>query len=376
MKSDDIDKTKLGLKQLPDMEPPIELVEDIMSKVSQPQKGWFRLGLDFLLTPYPITFRPATLVLTSCLIVVLGYFAANIDSGDLGLEDKLHGRYALPPNAQNAEASFLMGRGLMAAGLTKQALPLLQKATIEAPDNPEYAMWAGFCFAANGRNAEERSSYLKAIESASASPTLLLNIGHSYLEERNYEDALTYYNKVLSLESTEKKALYNKALIFHLQGKRSVEQAAWKTYLDHYSYGVNGFRAVQHLNNLDDFTYRIYQIGRLKIILNQSELLSSKPQNTGMYNEGQLFRYLHHNPSLHLDIVTYDAKSARSAREKAINIKQYFVMKLGLALKDRIRLSWFGVPEKIETDAGIKELPESVLIFARNSTQLEQETSI
>lgn len=376
MKSDDIDKTTQRLAQLPEMVPPIELVEDIMAKVSQPQKGWLRIGLDFLLTPYPITFRPATLVVTTCLLVVCVYFAVNYGSGGPGIEGKQPPSYALTPTMQNAEASFLMGRGLMAAGLTKQALPLLQKATIEAPDNPEYAMWAGLCFAANGRNAEERSSYLRAIESASASPTLFLNIGHSYLEERNYEDALTYYNKVLSLESTEQKALYNRALIFHLQGKKSDEQAAWKTYLHHYSYGGNGFRAVQRLNNLDDFTYRTYQIGRLKIILNQSELLSTKPQNTGLYNKEQLFRYLHHNPSLNLDIVTYDAKSARSARKKAISIKQYLVKQFGLPFKDRIRLSWFGVPETIETEAGIKELSESVLIFARNSTQFEQETSI
>ncbi len=113
----------------------------------------------------------------------------------------------------------------------------------------------------------------------------------------------------------------------------------------------------------------------MQIILNQAALLSTKSQNTGLYNKEQLFRYLHHNPSLHLDIVTFDAKSAASARKKAISIKQHLVSQSGLALKDRIRLSWFGVPETIETTAGIKELPESVLIFARNSTQIEQETS-
>ena len=46
----------------------------------------------------------------------------------------------------------------MAAGLVEEALPLLQKASLSAPDNPEYAYWEGLCFWANGMPEKERSS--------------------------------------------------------------------------------------------------------------------------------------------------------------------------------------------------------------------------
>jgi len=260
----------------------------------------------------------------------------------------------------------------MAAGMVKEAIPLLQKASLNAPDNPYYAFWAGLCFAANDMPEKERSSYQKAIEVSPNNPTLLLNIGHSYLEERNYADALDYYNQALSIDSSEQTALYNRALIFHLQKQEAAEQTAWKTYLEHYSYGVKAFRVVQHLNNLNDYTYRTYYIGKLKIILNQKELLNFDPEVTLTYNRVRLLRYLQQNPSLTIDIITYREDNVVGSKENAVQLKKHLVSQLGPSLQHRIRLSWFDEAESVETQTGSKQLLQSVLIFASNSQPLQE----
>lgn len=376
MKTDDIDKITAKLAQMPELEPPPELVGDIMAKLSQPKKGWLQTCVDFLLTPYPVAFRPATFALSTCLLLVLGYLSAFTILGRTEAEETTIVKIPTVPTLQSAEANFLTGRGLMREGLIKEAMALLQKAAIEAPENHEYALWAGLCFAANGRRVEERLAYKRAMDIGSANLTLLLNIGHSYLEERSFEDALYYYDKVLNLESTQQAALYNRALIYHLLGKTEEERTAWKSYLEQYSFGVKSFRAVQRLNNIDDFTYRTYQIGQTKIILKQSELLDINKQNPISYNRERLLRYLQHNPSLALDVVTFNAQKESLARETAIRIKEQFINQFELSRKDRIRLSWFGEAESVDTHSGTKPLTESVLIFTRYTSQTNQETSI
>lgn len=376
MKTEDMDQITEKLAHIPELEPPPELAHDIMAKLSQQKKGWLHTCFDFFLTPYPVAFRPATIAFSTCLLIILVYLAAlTTFDRPTSKEAELSGRPSIP-TLKSAEANFLTGQGLMKEGLIKEALPLLQKATMEVPDNPDYALWAGLCLAANGRRAEERVAYQRALEANSANSTLLLNIGHSYLEERSYEDALSYYESVLRLETTQQAALYNRALIYHLLGKTVQEQTAWKMYLDHYNFGVNSYRAVQRINNIDDFTYRTYQIGQARIILKQSELINISEKNPLRYNKERLFRYLRHNPSLVLDIVTYNANDESLAKETAIRIKEQLIRQFELSKKEHIRLSWFGVHESLNTHSGTKPLSESVLIFARYATQANPETSI
>lgn len=376
MNNKDFENIIAKIKHFPELEPPSDLVDNVMTVVTKPQQSRFLKIFHFFFTPCYVSFRPATLTIPICIVVFLYYLTPFTQSSDSKIAYRTPENDIISQVMHDTEASFLMGRGLMAAGLTAKALPLLQKASMAAPDNPDYAFWTGLCFSANNMPHEERSSYLQAIDSSPDNPSILLNLGHSFLEERKYDDALVYYNQVLTLDDKEKVALYNTALIYHLQQKRKDEQTAWRTYLDHYRYGINAFRAVQHLNNLDDFTYRIYYIGKLKIILNQDELLNITPQQTHTYNTNKLTRYLLQNPLLQIDIVTYHVQGVSTAKQKAVQLKEYLVSLLGPSLKNRIRLSWFGEEETLQTQTGKKQLSQSVLIFSRNVNNLSKETAI
>lgn len=376
MKNPDFKKIIKELQHFPELEPPSNIVNNVMKRVTKPKQNWISKTFQFFFTSQQISFRPVTLAVPICIFLIIGYVAPSTHVRDANIAPITPKTDIISQAMQDTEASFLMGRGLMAAGLTAEALPLLQKASTAAPNNPDYAFWTGLCFSANNMPHEERASYQQAIESSPDNPSLLLNLGHSFLEEHKYDDALVYYNQVLTLDDREQVALYNTALIYHLQTKKKDEETAWKTYLDHYRYGINAIRAVQHLNNLDDFTYRIYYIGKLKIILNQKELLNVTPQQTYTYNADKLSRYLLQNPSLQLDIVTYNVKGRPTAKQNAVQLKRYLVNQLGPSLKNRIRLSWFGEKETLQTQTGNKQLAESVLIFATNENQLSKETAI
>lgn len=376
MKNSDSDDLITRLQKIPEIAPPPDLIYTIMKRVERPKIGFFATLFSFFLTPHAISFRPVTLALGISLILVFAFMGPFSYQNGARFETEGTTADVLSRAMQYDQASFLIGRGLMAAGLTKEALPLLQKASFEVPANPEYAYWEGLCFWANGMPGKERLSYMRGIDSAPDTIPLLLNLGHNFLEEKNYEGALDNYNKVLSLVSTDPTALYNRALVYHLQKNQKSERRAWKAYLKQYRLGMNSFNAVQHLNNLNDFSYRTYNIGARKVILNQSALISMYPQHTFNENVETLVDSLHQDSLLFLDIVFFNENDAPNAKQKAIQLKQHLIAQLGESYRQRIRLSWFGEQETIQTPNGTKQLSESVLLFARKKDQLNQETTI
>ena len=87
-----------------------------------------------------------------------------------------------------------------------------------------------------------------------------------------YQAALAEYNRVLALAPDEGTALYNRALAYQLLDQKNKEADAWKEYLRSHRTGIWAYRAAEHLNELGDFTYRSYQIGFRRVILNQKLL--------------------------------------------------------------------------------------------------------
>ena len=277
---------------------------------------------------------------------------------------------------QNPQASFLAGRGLMAAGLVKEALPLLQRASLSAPDNPEYAYWEGLCFWANGMPEKERTSYIRGVSSSPATIPLLLNLGHNLLEQKEFSAALIQYNKTLSINPHEQAALYNSGLIYNLQQDSEKERETWKTYLKYYRSDRNSFRAVRRLNNLKDFTYRTYQIGYRKIILSQSALIRMQSAEDVRHEVEILADGLRNDPRLQLDIVFFHENDALTARKNAIVLKKHILAAVGEKERKRVRLSWFGEKETVQTSNGNYQLRESLLLFGRRNFNQEKETKI
>jgi tetratricopeptide (TPR) repeat protein len=373
----DTEKVVELLKKLPELEAPPGITDGVMERIQSPKKSFWQRFLGCLAAPRQFTIQPMRLAAASALataIFGLGMLTGMEGNTPVGQPEHIN---IVEKVLHDNEASFLVGRGLLAAGLPEQALPLLQKASLSAPDNPEYAYWEGLCFWANGRPEKERSSYARGISSSPDTMPLLINLGHNLLEQGELDAALVQYNKVLAIDPREQATLYNRGLIYHLQQDFDNEAIAWKTYLQYHRFGEKSFRAVKRLNSLNDFTYRTYQLGNRRTILSQSSLLSILPTSEVDNHEVEILAHrLRNDPTLQIDIVVFRENESKTARENAKLIKKSIIALLGEGEEERVRLSWFGEKETVKTPNGTHQLPESLLLFGRHNTTEKKETEI
>ncbi len=376
MNESDTKKLINQLQQLPELEPPSTLVSEVMGKIRPARPSLWHRFFSHLAMERHITLRPAPLF-AAAMLVAAGFWLGRVtETNRVQPMNPPEQTNIVEQALQNPQASFLAGRGLMAAGLVKEALPLLQKASLSVPDNPEYAYWEGLCFWANGMPEKERTSYIRGVDSSPDTIPLLLNLGHNLLEQKEFAAALVQYNKTLSINPVEQAALYNSGLIYNMQQDSENEITAWKTYLRYYRSGQNSLRAVKRLNNLNDFTYRTYQIGNRKIIFSHSTLLKMQSAEDVHYEVEILAEGLRNDPRLQLDIVFFHENDALTARRNAILLKKYILAAVGEKERKRVRLSWFGEKETVQTSNGNYRIRESLLLFGRRNFTQEEETKI
>ena len=247
------------------------------------------------------------------------------------------------------------------------------------PQNPEIAYWEGVGYWANGDTELERRSYFRGLSADPDNIDLLINLGHSYLGDRRYDEALEAYKAVLRLSPGEPSATYNSGLIYRAKQMVADEIDAWKRFLVSNRIGTKAFRAVERLNDYGDYSFRTYQIGFRKLIINQQVLLDNtlSYQRRGKELE-EISSILKHNQRLILEVVVFVENDKQAARNKAFEIKSILVEMGGMKLKNQVRLSWFDVPEIIgsQGDKVQGEISEGVLLFCRLETNNKKEKVI
>lgn len=376
MNESDTEKLINRLRRLPELEPPSALASEVMKKIRPARQSLWQHFFTYLANPRHITIRPAPLLATAMLMAAVFWLGMVTGINRLQPFNQPEQISNVEKALRNPQASFLAGRGLMAAGLVEEALPLLQSASLSSPGNPEYAYWEGLCFWANGMPEKERASYIRGVESSPDTVPLLLNLGHSFLEQKEFSAALLQYKKILSITSYEQTALYNSGLIYNMQQDSQSEITAWKTYLQYYRSGKNSFRAVRRLNNLNDFTYRTYQLGYRKIILSQSALLGMQSAKEAHHEVEILADGLRNDPRLQLDIVFFHKNDVMTAKRNALLLKKHILAAVGEKERKRVRLSWFGEKETVQTSNGEYLPQESLLLFGRRNFNQEKEKTI
>lgn len=354
------------LHDLPDREVPGELAERIMAEINSPRKTIRHLFTR--LTTASVTFKVQPLRLAGAVCTLAAVFWLGLTIGEHRNDTNNTAKTAtlsLSIATGNAEANHLMGRGLLAGGQSQQALRFLRQAALLAPQNPEYALWEGVVLGKESNKKQEREVYRKIIRQYPRYLPARMYLGHNLLETGQLEAALAEYNRVLALYPTEETALYNKALTCQLMGGRQQEAAAWKEYLQVNRNGKWAYRAVNHLNALGDFTYRSYQIGFRKIILNQNLLLGmdSEAQHREIALLASSFAQSSGNV---LNLVVFLADDANLAGRKATNLQLLVSRNLGSQTDKKIQISWFGKHETIR-NASEKEyhLQKGLLIFSQ-----------
>ena len=274
-------------------------------------------------------------------------------------------REEVSTHPDNAEAHYYLGRFLLAEKSKKEALTYLKRAVELSPKKADYHFWLGVAYAANKRGDLERKSYFKALEIDKKHVQALIYLGHNQLERKQYKEALKLYSTALEIKPANPSALYNRALIMKRLRRTPEEKLAWKEYLASYQSGAMARRAVLHLNDLGDFEYRNYLIGRRRISLEtiKFEPFSAKIIGDSRPSLKRLGNILENNKNISIHIVAYQKNNKELAEARAKSVKKYIIKKFKAIKPSRLTVSWFDVPERIKIGKKVHRENETINFF-------------
>src|ERR1700678_4505095 len=176
---------------------------------------------------------------------------ASPDSDPRRAVDTYGERYRADP--KNAEAALAYGQALRATGQRSQAAAVLEQATIahpgdkallagygraladnvnfqqafdvltraHSPDNPDWRLLSvqGTALDQLGRHEEARRYYVSALKIAPDEPTVLSNLGLSYMLSKNLPKAEEALRQAYASGKTDARVRQNLALVIGLQGR-------------------------------------------------------------------------------------------------------------------------------------------------------------
>lgn len=361
------------LRRSMEQDAPLGLKREIMKRINKRNPRLHRRLAEWFMTPLNLRFSPAGALLAA--VIVSAAFLGGI-MVERNTANTAHQADGIARYADDAHANYRVGRSLLAENQQEEALRFFRKAVELNPQNPEYVHWQGVAYWALDNRELERQSYFQTVRNHPDFLPSLLNLGHSYLESGNFQAALQQYQQVLRIDPDVPEALYNSALAYRKLNNETLQIQAFKRYLATYRTGKWAHRAVEHLHQLGDYSYRSYRIGIHRIILATPGLLQtvSSPGNQEVeYLAGVVRRMT--GEELH--IIAYNKDDKNEARESALNLQRLLLDRLDPEHADLVRLSWFGAPETITAANGENlQLSPSILIFSnpiisknrRNST--------
>jgi tetratricopeptide (TPR) repeat protein len=369
------------VRKLPLRQAPADLSDRVMARIASKRPNLVSTVWNFISLPRTTSFRPIYAFSIALLIggsFLLGRFLQP-DPVQIAVSPDLAAPLQ-PEKLKDPQSAYLVGRGLLQADNSETlALAFLRRAALLDPRNPEFAYWEGVGHWANGDKEGERRSYMRGLGEDPESLPLLINLGHSYLSDRKYREALDAYQAALDLAPDDPVARYNSGLIYRAQNRVAEEIGAWRAFLQDNRIGAKPFRAVKRLHDYRDFSFRIYRVGPRKLIINQRALLDeSLPDEIRKKELAPLVSILEQDEQLRLEVVVFIQHDREAARQRAFAIKKMIKEMGGADLGKRIGMSWFDTPETImvEDGAGAVELPEGLLMFGRPKIKQEKEVSI
>ncbi len=333
------------IKELPEDTPSEGLTLEVMGKLKEIDKSFLEKLTDLFRHRVTISFSPVQAVcVTVILIVGLMTIPFNFSPGKAVNKSKQMENI----NLANHSSNYFMGRNLLDSGEYNKSIGFFKEAVAQNPADSDYHFWLGVNYGNLKDYQNERISYLKAISFTSDHLMSNYFLGHSFMNDQNWDMALVAYDKVLSIQPTFEQALYNKGLALKRIGRNQEEMLAWKHYLSMNNTGLWALRAAAHLNASGDFSYRISQIGRQKIVIGPFPTNDSDKKimlsDSSLRSLGQSLQL---SPDLDLFVIVYLDNNPDLAKQQAKNIKKQLLENFSNINSARIKLSWFGVEEEM-----------------------------
>ncbi len=262
---------------------------------------------------------------------------------------------------KNAEAQYYLGRFYLALDRPEEALTHLNQAVQGEPQKADYHFWLGVAHWAIRDFESERNSYLKTLAIDSKHVPARLYLAHTFLDSGEWQEALDNYDLVLLRDPYNPEALYNRALALTELGRPKEETRAWKQYLEYYPEGKWALRAVDHLNELGDFSYRNFTIGYRRVT---QEHISFSPNSAKLLSKGKpslqvLGTILSINDQVWLEIVCYKNGDPSLAAARATAVRDYLEQAFPGIKLSRLGARGIGSKERIKAGRKVYLLDDS-----------------
>lgn len=265
-------------------------------------------------------------------------------------------------NPKDAKAHYYLGRCYLAEEQPREALEALTRAVQLDPGHADGHFWLGVAHAATNNPKAERQSYQTALTLDRKHVPALVYLGHNYFEAPDYDRALSYYHRALAIVPDEPQALYNRGMICREFDRTPEEIQAWRIFLENHPQGAHARQAAEFLNMRGRFDYRNHLIGIRTITLGkiQFEPLTANLGKSGRADLDFLGKVFEKQTRFDLHVIAYQKNNKALAKARAMTIKTYLTGRYRTIGSNRIKISWFDVPEKIA--AGEKQFAEDETI--------------
>lgn len=254
-------------------------------------------------------------------------------------------------NPDDANANYYLGRFYLAENQPKAGIRYLKRSAQLNPSDADTYFWEGVAYSQLKQPTLERENYLKALSLDTQHLQARTYLAHNQFEKGEYKAALENYDRVLSVQPDNPDALYNRTLILEHLGQKQQERRSLKQYLAFYPSGVFAIRVVNRLNEMGDFEYRNYRIGKRLVTLQEIQFIASTAEisNLSRPSLDVLGAILQNNQRTVLNIIVYQKNDRKLAQARAESIKTYLLANFPEISPERLKLSWFGVSETIKT---------------------------
>jgi len=251
---------------------------------------------------------------------------------------------------KNPEAQYYLGRFYLALERPEEALPYLKRAVQTDPAKADYHFWLGVAYWAIRDFDLERESYLQALAKDTKHVPARLYLAHNFLDSGEWQEALENYDLLLRREPHNPEALYNRALALMELQRPKEEASAWKRYLQYYPKGKWALRAVDHLNQLGDFSYRNFTVGYRRVTL---ERIPFSPGSAKLLAQGKpslqvLGTILSINDEIFLEVVCYKNGASALAAARAKAVRDHLLQEFPRLKLSRIGARGIGHKERIQ----------------------------
>ena len=278
-----------------------------------------------------------------------------IETGDYEAAEKTF-QQMVNENPDNALNHYYLGRFLLAQDKNLAALPHFQKAFSLDQGDADFNFWLGVSYGEAGDAKAERKQYERTLNINSRHTQARLYLGHAQLQSGELSKALKSYDRVLEAVPANPSALYNRALVLDLKGRKSDAKRAWSKYLKWFPAGRHAIQAADNLNSLGDFSYENHFFGKRTVTLRKigfhekSEKILIESYSS-LRLAGAIVSNLEHG---NLQIVVYESDFRKPPKSKAIALRKKILQLSSDLSQERVFISWFNQPEEVATKQGKK----------------------